>query len=211
MNLLDTRLYRWLDTVSDFFLLNLLWLLACVPIITIFPATAALFAVVRDWVKGKETGFFKSFFRYMRENFGQSLAVGLTWTVVGLVLLADFLFVRSITSWARTPLLVLVLSLGVIYLATAVYIFPVMAQYHAGWLHIIKNSFIIAISSPITTISAVLLVLLTALVVYYLPVVLLLFGSVPAYFLYRLCHRVFRQIETVTAVSNEETQQDNPI
>ncbi|MCA9960348.1 MAG: YesL family protein, partial [Anaerolineales bacterium] len=131
MNLLDTRLYRWLDTVSDFFLLNLLWLLACVPIITIFPATAALFAVVRDWVKGKETGFFKSFFRYMRENFGQSLAVGLTWTVVGLVLLADFLFVRSITSWARTPLLVLVLSLGVIYLATAVYIFPVMAQYHA--------------------------------------------------------------------------------
>jgi uncharacterized membrane protein YesL len=196
MNILDTRLYRWLDVLSDFFLLNVLWLLACVPLITLFPATAALFAVVRDWVRGKETGIFMPFFGYMRENFGQSLVIGLVWTVVGLVLVVDFLFVRSMTSWVRTLLLVLLSLVGLVYGGTAVNLFPVMVHYRAGWLQIIKNSFLIALSSPLITVLNVLVVTLAGLAVYYIPLSFLVFGSVTAYLLYRLCHRAFQQIET---------------
>ena len=196
MSFLDTRLYRWLDVVANFFLLNVLWLLACVPLITIFPATAALFAVVRDWVRGKETGFLMPFFGYMRENLGQSLVVGLVWTVVGLVLVADFLFVRSITSWVRTPLLVLLFLVGLVYWGTAVNLFPVMVHYRAGWLQIIKNSFLIAFSSPLMTVLNLLIVTLAGLAIYYIPLSFLVFGSATAYLLYRLCHRVFQQIET---------------
>jgi hypothetical protein len=29
MNVLDTRVYRWLESATDFFLLNLMWLAAC--------------------------------------------------------------------------------------------------------------------------------------------------------------------------------------
>ena len=54
MNILDTRVYRWLETATDFFLLNLMWLVACLPAVTIFPSTAAMFGVVRDWVRRKE-------------------------------------------------------------------------------------------------------------------------------------------------------------
>ncbi len=196
MNFLDSRLYRWLDNLSNFFFLNILWLLVCIPLITFFPATAALFAVVRDWVRGKEQGFFMPFFRYMRENFVQSLVIGLVWGIVGLVLVADFLFVRSITSWMRTPLLVLLVVMGLAYLGTAVNLFPVMVHYRAGWLHIIKNSFLIALRSPVLTLFGLLMVMLAGLAVYYVPLSFLVFGSVTAYLLYRLCDRTFRQIET---------------
>ena len=196
MSFLDSRLYRWMDTLADFFLLNLLWLLACVPLVTLFPATAALFAVVRDWVRGKETGVFKPFFRYLRENFTQSLVVGLAWTMVGLVLLADYLFVRQITSWARAPLLALLFLWVLAYLGTAVYLFPVMVQFRTGWWQVIKNSFFIAFSRPglAPTFLCFLIVALAGLVLYYVPLSFLITGSVTAYLIYNLCHRVFGQL-----------------
>jgi hypothetical protein len=42
MSILDTRVYRWLEVATDFFLLNLMWLVACLPVVTIFPSTAAM-------------------------------------------------------------------------------------------------------------------------------------------------------------------------
>lgn len=199
MSFLDTRLYRWLDVLANFFFLNILWLLACIPLITLFPATAALFAVVRDWVRGKDRGFLMSFFGYMRENFVQSLVVGLVWLVVGLVLVADFLFVRGITSWLRIPLLTLLFLLGLVYLGTAVYLFPVMVHYRASWFHIIKNSLVIALSSPVITLLTLLIVIVAGLAINYVPLSFLLIGSVTAYLLYSLCHRKFQQIKSIDA------------
>lgn len=205
MSFLDTRLYRWLDVLANFFFLNILWLLACVPLITLFPATAALFAVVRDWVRGKDEGFFMPFFRYMRENFVQSLVVGLVWTVVGLVLVADFLFVREITSWVRTPFLALLILVGLVYLGTAVHLFPVMVHFQARWFHIIKNSLIIAISSPVITFLSLLILFVAGLAIFYVPLSFLLFGSVTAYLLYSLCHRLFQQIESDLEEGSQHT------
>src|SRR5215213_2057949 len=76
MSILDTRIYRWLETATDFFLLNLLWLVACLPVVTIFPSTAAMFGVVRDWVRGKEGSLTRTFITRFQENLGQSLLIG---------------------------------------------------------------------------------------------------------------------------------------
>src|ERR671917_1135907 len=91
MNIMDTRAYQWLETATDFFLLNLLWLVACLPVVTIFPSTAAMFGVVRDWTRGRETGVFGAFVLRFRQNLRQSLAVGMLWTLLGGVLFLDFL------------------------------------------------------------------------------------------------------------------------
>jgi len=208
VNFLDTRLYRWMDVLANFFLLNLLWLFACVPLVTLFPATAALFAVVREWTRGTETNIFKSFFHYMWENFAQSLAVGLAWTAVGVVLFTDFLFVREMTSWVRAPLLAILFLLGVAYWGTAVYLFPVMVQYRIRWLQVIKNAFLIAFSSPGITLTllSLLIGILASLAFYYIPVSFLVIGSVTAYLIYRLCHRVFQQIEIAL---DERTHDDD--
>ena len=68
VNLIDTRIYRWLEVATDFFLLNLMWLVACVPVVTIFPSTAAMFGVVRDWSREKEGGLARTFATRFREN-----------------------------------------------------------------------------------------------------------------------------------------------
>jgi uncharacterized membrane protein YesL len=198
MGFLDSHLYRGLDTLTNLFLLNLLWLLACVPLITIFPATAALFAVERSWIRGREHGLFKPFFSYMGQNFVQSLIIGSLWSVIGLILVADYLFVRGITSWVRIPLFGLFLLVAMGYLATAVYLFPVMVHYQTGWIQIIKNSLFLAFKSPGVSFLGIVMITLAGLALYIMPISIFVIGSITAYLIYRVCHHAFQQIKPGT-------------
>jgi uncharacterized membrane protein YesL len=191
MKFIDTRLYQWLDTVSNFLFLNVLWFIASLPLITIFPATAAIFAVTRDWVRGKEIGVVEPFLRYFRENFFQSLVTGVVWTLLGLLLILDIYFFNQVNHWSRTPLLSVIAITMVVYLAMTVYLFPVIVNYRTGWLRGLKYSFILAIGSPLTTLLCLLTIAIAGVIVYFLPVSFIMLPSFIAYLLYRLCQRTF--------------------
>src|SRR5436190_20025512 len=83
MGFVNSRLYRALDAFGSLFLLNLLWLALCVPLVTAFPATAAMFAVVRDWTRDDGNYSLGRFFHHLRANFVQSLGIGILWVVLG--------------------------------------------------------------------------------------------------------------------------------
>jgi uncharacterized membrane protein YesL len=195
LNVLDTRVYRWLETATDFFLLNLMWLAVCLPVVTIFPSTAAMFGVVRDWVRGKEGSLTRTFIARFRENLGQSLLVGAIWTVFGVALFLDFLVANQLSYWAEIVLKSLLVLVSTVYAFSSVYLFPVMVHYETDWKTVIKNSLLISIVSlPTTVVCLVFLVVMVGLTVV-VPFLVLITGSITAYVVYRLCDRVFRKID----------------
>ncbi len=195
MSILDTRIYRWLDTATDFFLLNLLWLVACLPVVTIFPSTAAMFGVVRDWVRRKEGSLMRAFITRFRENLGQSLLVGAIWTVFGVALFLDFLVANQLSYWAEIVLKALLVLVSTLYAFGSVYLFPVMVDYETDWKTVIMNSLLISIRRlPTTVVCLVFLVVMVGLTVV-VPFLVVITGSITAYFVYRLCDRVFRKID----------------
>ena len=198
MSIIDTRVYRWFEVATDFFLLNLMWLVACLPVVTIFPSTAAMFGVVRDWVRGKEGGPARAFVARFRENFGQSLLVGTLWTVIGVVLFLDFLAANQL------PFAVGVVLKSVLVLATSsyalgsVFLFPVMVHYETDWKTVIKNSLLLSIGRlPTTVVCLVFLVVMVGLTAT-VPILVIITGSVTAYVVYRLCDREFRKIDSTS-------------
>jgi uncharacterized membrane protein YesL len=195
MNVLDTRVYRWLETATDFFLLNLMWLVACLPVVTIFPSTAAMFGVVRDWVREKEGSLTRTFITRFRENLGQSLLVGAIWTVFGVALFLDFLVANQLSYWAEILLKSLLVLVATVYAFTSVYLFPVMVHYEADWKTVIKNSLLISVGRLPTTLAClVFLVVMVGLTVI-VPFLVIITGSITAYVVYKLCDRVFRSID----------------
>jgi uncharacterized membrane protein YesL len=195
MNVLDSRVYRWLETATDFFLLNLMWLVACLPVATIFPSTAAMFGVVRDWVRGKEGSLTRTFITRFRENLGQSLLVGAIWTVFGVALFLDFLVASQLSYWAEIVLKSVLVLVSTVYAFGSVYLFPVMVHYEADWKTVIKNSLLISMGSlPTTLVCLVFLVVMVGLTVV-VPFLVIITGSITAYVVYMLCDRVFRQID----------------
>ena len=195
MNVLDTRVYRWLETATDFFLLNLMWLVACLPVVTIFPSTAAMFGVVRDWVRGKEGSLTSTFIARFRENFGQSLLVGAIWTVFGVALFLDFLVANQLSYWTEIVLKSLLVLVSTLYAFVSVYLFPVMVHYETDWKTVIKNSLLMSIGRlPTTLMCLAFLVVMVGLTVV-VPFLVVITGSITAYGVYRLCDRVFRNID----------------
>jgi uncharacterized membrane protein YesL len=196
MNILDTRVYRWLEVATDFFLLNLLWLVACLPVVTIFPSTAAMFGVVRDWVRKKEGSLTRTFVARFRENFGQSLLIGVVWTVFGVALVLDFLVANQLSYWPGVVMKSVLVLASSVYAFGSVFLFPVMVHYDTDWKTVIKNSLLLSIGRLPTTIICLVFVVVTAGLTVVSPFLVIISGSITAYFVYRLCDREFRKIDT---------------
>ena len=195
MNFQDGRVYRILERFLDLVVLNLCWLIACLPVVTVWPATTALFAVVREWALGREPRVIGSFLRFFKANFTQSLCLGVLWSPFGLLLLFNLnLAAQSSPPW-RLLLFFCFSTLGGVYLVASVYLFPVMSNYRVSFVQVIKNSIIFGVGQLPIAVLCLLLVGAAASLVVILPPTLLVAGSSTAYAVYRLCDRAFRKIE----------------
>ncbi len=195
MNFENGRVYRILERFLDLVVLNLCWLIACLPVVTVWPATTALFAVVREWALGREPRVIGSFLRFFKANFTQSLCVGVLWSPFGLLLLFNLnLAAQSSPPW-QLLLFFCFSTLGGVYLVASVYLFPVMSNYRVSFVQVIKNSIIFGVGQLPIAVLCLLLVGAVAALVVTLPPTLLVAGSSTAYAVYRLCDRAFRKIE----------------
>jgi len=157
MNILNSRLYILLDKISNLFILNVLWILLCLPIVTIFPATAAMFSVVRQWKLKDETTVLKPFIRSFKLNFKQSLLIGLLWVPFAFLLYLDYFYVvQAATQW-RTFLLIPLFFIGLIFLFMSTFLFPVMTHYQLLLRDVLKNSFIVSLVYFPTTLLIIIL------------------------------------------------------
>lgn len=198
MNILDTRAYRWLEVATDFLLLNLMWLAACLPVVTIFPSTAAMFGVVRDWVRGKEGGLMRAFVMRFRENLGQSLLVGVVWTVFGVALFLDFLLANQLSYEAEFVVKSLLVLVSCVYAFGSIFLFPVMVHYETDWKTVIKNSLLLSIGRLPTTLVGLVFVVVMVGLTLFVPLLVIITGSITAYVVYRLCDREFRKIDAAS-------------
>jgi uncharacterized membrane protein YesL len=196
------RIYRALEVFTDLVYLNLLWLVASLPLVTIAPSTAAMFGVVRGWTRGKDVPTTGEFFSLFRENFGRSLAVGLVWVLLGAMLAVDFFLVGQMESFRR-PLYVVFLAFALLYISATVYLFPVMVNYELDWKGVIKNSFLFSIARPLATLQCLLTVAVALFVIASLWVTIFVAPSATAYAIYFLCDRAFKNVESLRGATSE--------
>ena len=71
-----------LNTVTDVVGLTLCWLLCCLPVVTLFPATAALYDAVVHGIRYREEGPYKRFFRTFRAEWKSGILSTLLWGAV---------------------------------------------------------------------------------------------------------------------------------
>jgi uncharacterized membrane protein YesL len=202
MEMFESRRYRAMERITNLMLLNAAWLVASLPLVTIFPATAGLFGAVRDLRRDADVGALASFWRHLRENFRQAMLIGLVWYAIGSVLLFDYLLLGDLPAPLQLPLFV-IFSLGTAgFVLTSVYLFPVMIGYRNDWKSVIRNSFLVSVSQLHTSIACLLVILAAGFLAAQLPLTLLFTTSVTAYLVQAVSayglHRVERIHNTST-------------
>lgn len=197
MKVLDSRLYRWMDTATNLFLLTLLWLIVSIPIVTFFPATTAMFGVFRAWEDNEGAGLVGPFFAAFRKRFLQSLLVGVVWAIIGGILLVDIVATRSMTGAVAIPLFIATLSLTLFYTMLTIYIYPILANARTTAIGVVKNAFLLSLSQPLLSLITTFGLLLFAIVLWIFPFAIIIFGSPIAFGLNALFNRAVGRFPTV--------------
>ncbi len=153
----DNFLTRFIDRVWDVIQLNLLFLLCCIPIITIGPALTALWYSCLKLSKNDGTIARKNFFRAFRENFKQSLVVWLICLVFAVVLFCNYRFLNYMESDIAVLLRYLNYGITAFIVFIFLYIFPVIATFRNTTLALVRNAFLFAFMNiPVTLCMAVI-------------------------------------------------------
>ncbi|WP_180960468.1 YesL family protein [Neobacillus cucumis] len=195
MNIVDSRFYAVVDRLSNLFILNIFWVLSCLPIVTIVPATTAMFSVIRQWQLHQDTSVVRNYFRYFKENFKQSFFIGLIWTAISLLLYLNYFYLNQDQTGAKNLILLPLLLTTLLFAGTSGYLFPVMSHYDVTWKQAIKNSFFMAIANFPITLAILGVFGCLFIVLMYLPALTLILFSIGAYINFYLCNLVFRKIE----------------
>lgn len=82
---MDKPFWRWVGKIPDIMLLSLCWYICCIPIITIIPASCALFDAVSRNLMMDDKGIYKRFFRSFVRELKQGIPLTIIWLVIGLI------------------------------------------------------------------------------------------------------------------------------
>ena len=87
----DSKIMNFLGRLGDMFILNILYLLCCVPVVTIGAATTGLYYTTLKMAENRESYVWKDFLKSFRQNFRQATVIWLILLAALAVLAMDFL------------------------------------------------------------------------------------------------------------------------
>ena len=127
--------------------LNVVYLFACAPIITIGPATAGFTYVMRNLSQGKPVDMFADFFAKAKEHFLKGKVIELiNAALIALSVYAFFAWTGTgmeVPGWLRTVAVFVLLWVGYIFICANFYIFPMMVSFDLKLKDLIRNSIIL--------------------------------------------------------------------
>ena len=151
----DNPFWQIMDTVFDLFVLNTLWLILCIPVITIGPSTTAAFYALIQRARGEGGEIHKDFFQSFKQNLKQGIIMGLIITLTGGFLLTDMWLCRVSGRGIYTFFLFFFGVLFIVWAMTALYSFPLLAKFERK----IKEIFIWAFTLAFKNIGSTLIML----------------------------------------------------
>lgn len=196
---LDNPIMVFLGKVADLIILNIVALICCIPIVTAGASLTGMYYVTLKMVKKEEGYIIKGFFKSFKENFKQATIIWLIALVLGIVFSADIYILNNTQASFTKYLYIAVCAVGIFYLFTVLYVFPVLSRFDNTIKNTIKNSFLMSVLSAPKTILMVLIQLIPLAAVWFIPaatpIVFMLGMSLPAYLCSMLFVGIFKKFE----------------
>lgn len=216
-------IYRISNVISNYFLVNILWVIFSLPVMYIFliittvknfqefvtllsilavllpfiffPATTAMYAVVRRWVmKEADTPLWQSFLGYYKESYLKSMVGGIILTVIWTVFLVDFYYLVVILN---KQFIVLFVPLFIIIFVFTLNFFSSLVHFEERILILLKNAILFTLGNPFLTLGTAGLCLV--IIYFSFKFTFLLFfylGSLIAFVSYKGFNQIYLKIKS---------------
>ena len=155
----DSKIMQVIGKITDLILLNIVFLLSCLPVFTIGAATAAMYTLCFRMLRQEEGNIIKPYFRAFKENFKPATGI---FAVLVLILVPNYLYFDRFFH-AGSPVMYLFIFIAVVTVLTAGLAFPWVSQFRNSVLQTLQNALLLSIGNFPRALAVAVINLLPAL------------------------------------------------
>lgn len=169
---------KFLEAIANMFIVSFFWLVFCLPIVTIIPASAALYYTTVEVIfgDGRGNGVVKAFWESFKENVKAGIPLSLV-AVVAIAFIAEGLWTGyqlfRVSIWGMLYFILGIL-ITIIIVPAIIYVPIVLSKFEAPFMVTVKVAAYFAMKNPIISVLNVLLLAVMVLLVDVFPLSLLI-------------------------------------
>lgn len=188
---MENGFWTFVNKLADVVILELLWLLTSIPLITVGASSVAFWHMLLKVATDQGGSVFSGYFRAFRQNVRQGTLIWLLQFASGIWLALDAYICFKSDSLLAIALIGVFGALGLLWLFTSVYLYPLAGRFSFPLKKIIGNSFFLAIRHFPHTFCLLLLPAAALIVPWYWPYAVIGLPALAFYLDARLIHWIF--------------------
>lgn len=142
-----SKLQRGLETFGNIFLVNILFILFSIPIVTVGASLTAMYTVMLRIVRKEDSVTGRGFVNAFRENFKKATIIWLMLIAACVVIYGELVYVTNFTGPIVQFYSILAMAEVVLLVITLPFLFPLVARYDNTVWNTIKNAFLLSVSN----------------------------------------------------------------
>ena len=201
---IDSPVMRVLGRLGDIIILNMIFVVGCIPVITIGTSLSALYAVAMKMARGEEPSVWKEFWKAYKRNFKQATICWLIMAVVAILLFVDFRIIRVFQGSMYSVMRVILAIILGMWILMFQYLFPYIARFENTVKQTLKNAFLLMIRHLPWALLLLVILIASALSIYIIPVLLVVIPAVESIVFDFILERLFRRYMSPEDLAREE-------
>lgn len=160
---------------TNLVVLNLLWLICCIPVFTIGAATSAMYHTIFLYHSKEDDAILRPFFRGFQANFKQATLLFLPMLVALALVVFDIVY---LTSYGKgTAVLFLLILLALFLTGTIIHMLPLIARFDMNAKALLRTAFSLCVLHLPATITVIALGIVPVFLLIFYPDLFLRFGA----------------------------------
>lgn len=207
----DSPVINFLNKVCDVILLSIVFIICCIPVITIGPALTALYYTTVKVIRRERGYMFKEFFKSFKTNFKSGVFLTFLFALALYILYIDRNYAVAMAETNQQMAFILSCifnAISVIVFLTLIYAFPVLSRFTVKGFQLMKTSFFMSIRHLPSTILVAAILIVAGLGMYLIPILFIIVPALAAFLCSFMIERVFRKYMPAPNENAEEEGTD---
>ncbi len=154
---IDSPVMRFLGRIGDIIILNLIFVVTALPVITVGTALSALYTVAMKLARGEDPSVLREYIRAFWRNRKPATICWLIMAAAGALIFLDFRLAGAFGGTLYTVVRLLLAMIFGVWMLTFLYLFPYIARFENTVFHSVKNAlFLSAAHLPSTVMMLVI-------------------------------------------------------
>lgn len=189
----DGVVNRTINKIIDALILNLLWFLFSLPIITAGASTTALYYTANKVLRKEDGKLWDAFWHSLKSNLRQSTLIWLLEIIIGFILLLDFYYAYQLfhINELSQIMMIAILLIVVAVFTWLLYLLPYISRFKDSTKTAIRNSGYICLQNPHWSILNSVFFAASLIIIWYIPSAIVIVPTVFAVISNSIMDKVF--------------------